>query len=243
MQQVIAASEATVAQLQRNLQAFQNDPQAHQVAAATMQQAQAHLGTLHSQVVKLQQSLQQLGVAWDGSGQVTEIASMPVQQWLQQQLDAGSGKSRSGKRKPKAARASSSAAAGGDDEVPIVRSSRRAAAAPGSSIDDGIVRSPRRATRMPAAPAGTSQRSNSGASTRAAAAAASSGGSSSSKDSLLAASWQGLNGSAAAASGLQLNGVNGKHPHANGSSSSSSHVGSLFVPVQVRSSEGDDADV
>ncbi|WIA30323.1 hypothetical protein OEZ86_000411 [Tetradesmus obliquus] len=50
MRHVIGASESTVAQLQANLQAFQNDPQAHQVASATMQQAQAHLATLHSQL-------------------------------------------------------------------------------------------------------------------------------------------------------------------------------------------------
>lgn len=247
MRQLIANTERSVLQLQLNLQAFENNPQAHQAAANTMQQAETHLEALRTQVTVIEQLLQQRGVAWDpNSGSITYIAGLPEQTSSR----SSKGSSSSIGTSKKAARHNSSGSGGGssgDSDADIVRSSRRSKAPAkggGSSSSGGgeaggdIVRSAR---RQPAA--GPASNSSDSAAARAAAEAASAGGSRHGSGSAdvkwevpgLPAHVNGQNGStaAAAAAGVPVNGLNGKQ-HVNGVNGHSNSEGTMYITVKVQ---------
>lgn len=140
-------TERTVQELRASLAAFQNNPQAHAAAAATMQQAQAHLEAARALVGRLQTSLQDHGVSWDGAtGRITHIHEQPVHGGNgRASSSSSSGASSSTQRNQRpgnSASAATAADAARREVAPdVVRSSRAVGSTPGP---DGLVVSSRR---------------------------------------------------------------------------------------------------
>jgi hypothetical protein len=124
-QQLIVTTERTVQELQGSLAAFQNNPQAHAVAATTMQAAQSHVQAARALVVRLHASLQEHGVSWDdASGRITHIHNEP----LQQARAAAGGSRRNADGGRQASAAAAAATSGGR---------RRSSSSSSSSSGDG----------------------------------------------------------------------------------------------------------
>lgn len=225
-QLVVACTEQTVQQVRSSLAAFENNPQAKEQAAATLQQAESYLGPAKRLVSKLAKDLQDHGVHWDSrTGQMTHMYDEPVEQFLRAGGGGGTkARSSSSGGSSKASRSSSS------------RAGSRREAAGAADVGPDVVRSSRCAQQQQQGSSGGAQGMIVASRRRGAAAEAAVGGGVRASSAGAAVMWTPAS-SAAAAGPVPTNGSNGNGK--NGHSAAGS--GASYVPVQVQRSR-DSAD-